>query len=105
MLLSPYVEQLPLLFPAGDQDGQVQQMRRRDREMVPRALVQAMFALMFASTAIVAYAQYTNRPNVGVPEVAAVTDARDIVLVGDRSGIYLVQDEGGATIAVPGSSV
>jgi len=52
------------------------QMRHRDKEMVPKILVQGMFALMVGSLALVAYAQWAGVPKVGVLEVAAVVDAR-----------------------------
>ena len=45
-----------------------QQMRHRDKEMVPRFLVQAMFGLMAATLSIVAYAQWFDVPNRGVPD-------------------------------------
>ena len=37
------------------------QMKHRDREMVPKVLVQAMFALMIAAVALVSYARLTGR--------------------------------------------
>ena len=46
------------------------QMKLRDREMVPRFLVQAMFVLMGASLALVAYARLTERPLVGTCPLA-----------------------------------
>ena len=76
-----------------------QQMRHRDREMVPRVLVQAMFALMAASLALVAYAQWADVPNRGVLIEAPVVQSRDIVLTGDRSGTYVVTTPEGEIIA------
>ena len=75
------------------------QMRDRDKEMVPRIFVQAMFALMIASLAIVAYAQWFDVPNRGVLVEAPVEQSRDIVLTGDRSGIYEVTTPDGAPLA------
>ena len=77
-----------------------QQMRHRDREMVPRFLVQAMFALMLGSLAMVSYATLAGVPKTGVLVVAPVVDSRDIVLQGDRNGVYRVIDSAGAQIAV-----
>jgi putative photosynthetic complex assembly protein len=68
------------------------QMRHRDRDMVPRILVQGMFALMLASVAIVAIAQWTDAPNTGVLVEAPVTQERAIVLTGDRDMTYTVTD-------------
>ncbi len=76
-----------------------QQMRHRDREMVPRILVQAMFALMAASLALVAYAQWFDVPNRGVLVEAPVVQSLEIVMEGDRSGIYEVRTTDGTLIA------
>ena len=76
-----------------------QQMRHRDREMVPRILVQAMFALMAASLAIVAYAQWTDVPNRGVLVEAPIVQSRDLILTGDRSGAYVVTTPEGVQLA------
>ncbi len=77
-----------------------QQMRHRDREMVPKFLVQAMFALMAASLTIVAYAQWTDVPNRGVLVEAPIVQSMDIVLSGDRNGIYQVTAPSGEVIAL-----
>lgn len=69
-----------------------QQMRHRDKEMVPRVLVQAMFTLMIASVALVAYAQWTDRPQVGVLIEAPIVQERSIYLTGDRTGNYVATD-------------
>ena len=62
--------------------------RRSDNEMVPRALVQAMFALMIASVALVAWAQWTNQPDTGVLVEAPVVKEVSFTFVGSRSGTY-----------------
>lgn len=77
-----------------------QRMRRRDREMVPRALVQAMFALMLASLALVAFAQWTDRPNVGVLVEAPIVEELAVTLTGDRSGTYVATAADGTVLAV-----
>ncbi len=71
-----------------------QQMRHRDREMVPKFLVQAMFALMICSLGLVSYAKLTGVPQTGVLVAAEVVQSRDIVLLGDRSGVYRVMADG-----------
>ncbi|EBA14099.1 photosynthetic complex assembly protein PuhC [Roseobacter sp. CCS2] len=76
-----------------------QQMRHRDKEMVPRILVQAMFALMAASLAIVAYAQWFDVPNRGVLVEAPIVQSLAVVMEGDRSGIYEVSILDGTLIA------
>jgi putative photosynthetic complex assembly protein len=76
-----------------------QQMRHRDKEMVPRFLVQAMFGLMAAALAMVAYAQWFDVPNRGVLVEAPITQSLEIIMVGDRSGIYEVRTLDGQLIA------
>ncbi len=76
-----------------------QQMRHRDKEMVPRFLVQAMFALMAASLAIVAYAQWFDVPNRGVLVEAPIVQSLAVTMTaGDRNGIYTVTDADGAVL-------
>lgn len=74
------------------------QMRHRDHEMVPGMLVKAMFALMALSLSIVAYAQWTNHAQVGVLQEAPVAASKDIVMIGDRSGLYQVFDTSGTLL-------
>ena len=77
-----------------------QQMRHRDKEMVPRLLVQAMFALMIASLGIVAYAQWFDVPNRGVLVEAPVVLSLDVTFIaGDRNGAYTVTDAAGNVLA------
>ncbi|MGJ8621783.1 MAG: photosynthetic complex assembly protein PuhC [Yoonia sp.] len=76
-----------------------QQMRHRDREMVPRFLVQAMFGLMAASLALVAYAQWFNVPQKGVLIEAPIVQTLDIVMEGNRNGVYDVMTPDGTLIA------
>lgn len=75
------------------------QMRHRDKEMVPKILVQGMFALMLGSLALVAYAQWADVPQVGVLHPAPIAESRQVVLAGDRSGTYQVMDDAGNVIA------
>ena len=81
-----------------------QQMRHRDKEMVPTLLVKAMFGLMLATTGIVAYAQWSGTPDVGVLEAAPIEKSREIVLLGDRSGVYTAQELDGTVLAVSSDS-
>lgn len=67
-------------------------MRHRDKEMVPKFLIQSMFALMFASVALVSYAQFAGVPNVGVLVEAPIVAERSVILTGDRAGTYAVSD-------------
>ncbi|WP_296424652.1 photosynthetic complex assembly protein PuhC [Yoonia sp.] len=75
-------------------------IRHRDRDMVPRALVQGMFGLMFATTALVAFATFTDRPHLGVLVEAPIAASLQIVMTGDRAGIYQVHDLAGNQLAL-----
>lgn len=72
-----------------------QQMRHRDKEMVPTFLVKAMFALMISTVALVAYAQWADVPDQGVLVEAPIVDSVNVTLTGDRNGLYQVFDENG----------
>ncbi|KAA9006879.1 photosynthetic complex assembly protein PuhC [Histidinibacterium aquaticum] len=71
-----------------------QQMRNRDREMVPRALVVGMFTMMAAALALVTYEQLSGRANVGVLVEAPVEASRTVELRHEGRGIYTVSENG-----------
>ncbi|HMO08950.1 MAG TPA: photosynthetic complex assembly protein PuhC [Paracoccaceae bacterium] len=71
----------------------------REREMIPRVLVRAMFALALASLAIVTYARLTDRPTVGQPAAAEAVTERVIALVGGGAQAVRVLDADGALLA------
>ncbi|MFQ6546633.1 photosynthetic complex assembly protein PuhC [Aestuariibius sp. 2305UL40-4] len=75
------------------------QMKLRDKEMVPRILVRAMFALMVASLALVSYATLTDRPKVGT--LPASTVAKEVIVTLDMSERerVIVLDTAGAELA------
>ncbi len=75
------------------------QMKHRDREMVPKVLVRAMFGLMAASVAMVAYAQWSDMPLSGVAPDSPVVEEKIIMLSGDHAAGYAVIDESGRQIA------
>lgn len=79
-------------------------LRKRDREMIPRVLVRAMFLMVLAALALAAYARLTDRPLVAAPpEGIEVVTERIIVLSGDMAGRALVTDIDGRVIAdLPG---
>ena len=71
------------------------QMKHRDRDMVPAVLVKAMFALMLASVALVGYASITDRPVIAVPAHSDIVAEREITLIGDRStGVQVFAADG-----------
>lgn len=75
------------------------QMKHRDREMVPKTLVRAMFALMIAATALVGYATVTDRPVLAVAPHSDIIRELSITLEGSRSTGVAVLDENGLKIA------
>ena len=76
-----------------------QQMRHRDRDMVPKALVQAMFGLMLGALLIVSYAQWRDVPNAGVLIEAPIVESLTVTLTGDRTGNYFIHGTDGALLA------
>ncbi|MFO7805898.1 MAG: photosynthetic complex assembly protein PuhC [Paracoccaceae bacterium] len=75
------------------------QMRDRDREMVPRILVQAMFALMATSLVLVGLAVWTDRDHVGTRSPAEIVSSVTYVLDGTRDGTVSVVAEDGTVVA------
>ncbi|MXQ09707.1 photosynthetic complex assembly protein [Alphaproteobacteria bacterium GH1-50] len=55
-------------------------MERRDRELIPRRLVIAMFSLAIAVVLLVSFAVITDRPLVGQPKAAPIFTERFLVL-------------------------
>jgi putative photosynthetic complex assembly protein len=70
----------------------------RDKEMVPRTLLWAMFALAMVALAITSFAVLTKRPLEGVPEAAAVVRERWIVLEGHGAKAVTVRDTDGSVL-------
>lgn len=75
-----------------------QQMRHRDKEMVPTFLVKGMFALMIGTVSLVAYAQWADVPQQGVLIEAPVVASVNVTLTGNRNGLYQVFDENGQVL-------
>jgi putative photosynthetic complex assembly protein len=80
------------------------EMKHRDREMVPKFLVQAMFALMFGAMALVAFDQITGRPLLAVAPDSAIVKERAIWLDGTRNSGVIVRDENGNRIGYSGEN-
>lgn len=66
--------------------------RKDDREMIPRALLRGMLALVLAVLAVTGFAVMTDRPHVGVPKAAAAVAERQIVLEGRSAQAVAVRD-------------
>lgn len=70
-----------------------------DREMIPMALIRAMFGLALASVAIVAFAVWTGREPVGQPKPAEVVAQMDLVLIGGGAKAVTVARPDGTVLA------
>jgi putative photosynthetic complex assembly protein len=75
-------------------DAEARDMVRRDKEMIPRKLLIAMFTLAMVSLALTSYAVVTDRPHVGQPKPADVLSERQIVLAGNGQGATVTTPEG-----------
>jgi len=69
-----------------------------DRELVPRAMVRAMAALVFSVLALVSFYVYTDQPKISTPPEAEITLERTVFLKGEMSGAATVLDANGALI-------
>lgn len=69
-----------------------------EREMIPRVLLWAMFALAMITLAIVTLSVLTNRPHVGVPPAATAVSERWLVLEGKSAQAVVVRDADGTLL-------
>jgi len=89
-------------------DAERAEMQKRDKEMIPKRLVYAMFGLALASLAITSYAVLTDRPLTGVAPDEPVVAEHQIILEGDGNaarvttpdGTVLMDSEHGAFVTV-----
>ena len=68
-------------------DAEARAMQKRDKELIPRRLVIAMFSLALASVLLVAFAVLTDRPLVGQPKLAPVVAERDLIIESSGNAI------------------
>lgn len=71
----------------------------KEREMIPKALLRAMFGIALLSLVLVSYAVITKRPLVGVPPPGKVVAQRSLVLEGIDSEHVLIRDTDGKLLA------
>jgi len=71
----------------------------REREMVPRVLVRAMFGLVAVVLALVTFARLTDRPLEAVPQDGEIAQERVIEIHGTMAGAAKVVGVDGALIA------
>lgn len=77
----------------------------RDKEMIPRVLLRAMFVLCVSVLIIVSYARLTDRPLAALPpseETVPVAQERLIRIFGTMDGAARVMDTDGNVIATLG---
>lgn len=82
-----------------------QQMKHRDRDMVPLFLVRSMFGLMFAALALVAYAQWTDVPQSAVFQETPIVKEINVQFVSSREGVSTVFDMDGNQVAASGDDL
>lgn len=71
------------------------QMKYRDRDMVPAVLVKAMLALMLGAIVLVGYARLTDRPVIGVAPHSDIVREIAITLDGTRNdGVQVLGADG-----------
>lgn len=71
----------------------------REREMIPRALLWAMFGLAVSALAITTFAVVTKRPHVGAPVAGKVVAERQLILEGKSAQAVTVYSADGTLIA------
>ncbi|MDJ1016333.1 MAG: photosynthetic complex assembly protein PuhC [Paracoccaceae bacterium] len=90
-------------------DAEARVMQKRDKEVIPRRLVIAMFSLALATLLLTTFAVLTDRPLVGQPEAAPIYSQRSLliepdgkaVLVTDvRTGEVVLDAENGGFVSV-----
>ena len=74
-------------------------MKHPETILVPPFVARAMFALMIAAVGLVAYAKITDKPLVAVVAQTPVAQSLDVIITGDKSGIYTVTSLDGALLA------
>jgi putative photosynthetic complex assembly protein len=72
--------------------------KNRDKEMVPRTLLWAMFGLAMASLAITTFAVVTGREPVAQPQMAEVVRDRWIILEGHDAQAVTVRNPDGSVL-------
>ncbi|MEQ9040624.1 MAG: photosynthetic complex assembly protein PuhC [Silicimonas sp.] len=79
-------------------DAEARVMRKRDRELIPRRLVIAMFSMAIAAVMLTGFAVLTERPLVGQPQLAPVVAERSLVIDADGNGIRVTDASTGGTV-------
>lgn len=75
-----------------------QEIRNREKEMIPRTLLRGMLGLALATLAIVAYASLAKVPPAGVPKSGAVLAERALILEGLDAQSVIVRNADGTVL-------
>ena len=79
-------------------DAEARVMEKRDRELIPRRLVIAMFSLAIAVMLLVSFAVLTDRPLEGQPKLAPIFTERSIFLEADGTAMKVTDARTGEVI-------
>lgn len=79
-------------------DAEARAMQKRDKELIPRRLVIAMFSLALASVLLVAFAVLTDRPLVGQPKAAPIVAQRSLVIQSTGNAIHVTDADTHKTV-------
>lgn len=75
-------------------DAEAREMKKRDREMIPKRLVYAMFGLAFGALLLTSAAVVTGRPLSGVPPMEPAIATHEVILSGEDNSARMVTTDG-----------
>ena len=73
-------------------------LRSANPEMIPKALLRGMLALVLATLAVVTFSVVTGRDHVGVPKPSAIVQERQIILQGHSAQAVTVLNVDGTVM-------
>ena len=73
--------------------------RQESGDLIPRAMIRAMFALVVAVLVLVTAAKITDRPLIATVPEGAVTFERSVLISGDLSGSATIRNLDGSLVA------
>ena len=79
-------------------DAEARAMEKRDRELIPRRLVVALFSMALAAVLLAAFAVLTDRPLEGQPQLAPIVTERLLVIEGNGTSIKATDAETGEIV-------
>lgn len=77
-------------------------LRSDNPEMIPKALLRGMLAMVLATLAVVSYSVLTGRDHVGVPKPSTVVQEREIILQGHSAqAVTVLNIDGSVMLDLP----